>query len=218
MVRPALAVVIAGCLTVSACGGGGGDGAAAGESTTTTAGTTTTTTSAPPATTLPPTTTDPSLADLGPPTLDEASHLSTVGLDTVTFGMTVATAQRAAGTVLVPLDPFGGCYRVSPAEAPEGIVFVVWEGTIERADIVAGPVTTRSGVGIGTPESQVLELFGDRIERQVAADGSVSLVFVPRDPNDAEFRVIFDVADGSVTALRAGRVPLVFDDPVCAPA
>ncbi|RMH79140.1 MAG: hypothetical protein D6683_06750 [Actinomyces sp.] len=196
----------------AACGGGGTDEPATAPTTTASSTTAPTTTST---TTTTTTTLEPALADLGPPTLDEASHLSTVGLDTVTFGMTVATAQEAAGTALVPLDPLGDCYRVAPVDAPEGIVFVVSEGTIERADITAGPVTTRSGVGIGTPESRVIELFGDRIERQVSADGRVALVFVPRDPNDAAFRVVFDIDDGVVSSLRAGRVPLVFAEPPC---
>lgn len=204
-------LVLVALLFAAACGGGGTDEPAATPTTAAPATISSTTTS----TTTTTTTLEPAPSDLGPPTLDEASHLSTVGLDTVTFGMTVATAQEAAGTALVPLDPLGDCYRVAPVDAPEGIVFVVSEGTIERADITAGPVTTRSGVGIGTPESRVVELFGDQIERQVGSDGGVALVFVPRDPNDAAFRVVFDIDDGVVSSLRAGRVPLVFAEPPC---
>ena len=56
----------------------------------------------------------------GPPTLSSRSTVSTVGLDTVNFGMTVAEAQRAAGTVLVPAGPTGPCYHVRPPRRPRG--------------------------------------------------------------------------------------------------
>ena len=151
----------------------------------------------------------------GPPTLSSRSTVSTVGLDTVNFGMTVAEAQRAAGTVLVPAGPTGPCYHVVPHDAPEGIVFLVHEGTIERVDINSGPITTRSLVGVGSPESMVTEKFDDLIERQVRIDGTVDLVFVPQDPGDRDYRVVFNVSEGAVRALKSGRLPQVMLDTGC---
>ena len=151
----------------------------------------------------------------GPPTLSARSTVSTVGLDTVHFGMTVADAQKAAGTVLVPAGPTGPCYHVVPHDAPEGIVFLVHEGTIERVDINSGSITTRSGVGVGSPESMVTDLFDDAIERQVRIDGTVDLVFVPHDPGDRDFRVVFNVSEGEVRAFKSGRLPQVMLDTGC---
>ena len=151
----------------------------------------------------------------GPPTLSNRSTVSTVGLDEVHFGMTVAAAQQAAGTVLVPAGPTGACYHVVPHDAPEGIVFLVHSGTIERVDINSGPITTRSGVGVGSPESMVTDLFGDRIEREVRVDGTVDLVFVPRDPGDQDYRVVFNISEGAVRALKSGRLPMVTLDTGC---
>ena len=191
----------------------------------TTDGTTTTTatatTTAGPTTTVAATTTTittvpPDNPDqYGPPTLSNGSTVSTVGLDTVTFGMTVTQAQQAAGTVLVPAGPTGRCYHAVPHDAPEGIVFLVHEGTIERVDINSGPVTTRSGVGVGSPETMVTDLFGDSIERQVRVDGTVDLVFVPSDPGDRNYRVVFNVSGGEVRAYKSGRVPQVMLDTGC---
>ncbi len=181
-------------------------------STTTTAGPTTTVA----ATTTTITTVPPDDPDqYGPPTLGNRSTMSTVGLDTVHFGMTVADAQQAAGTVLVPAGPTGRCYHVVPHDAPEGIVFLVYEGTIERVDINSGPITTRSGVGVGSPETMVTDLFGDSIERQVRVDGTVDLVFVPSDPGDRNYRVVFNVSGGEVRALKSGRLPQVMLDTGC---
>ena len=187
-----------------------------GSDTTTSTTTTTTTTSSVPLTTTTFTVEAPAdPSEFGPSALSANSTVSTVGLDEVHFGMTVAAAQQAAGTALIPIDGIGECYHVVPYDAPEGIVFLVSSSTIERVEINSGPITTRSGVGVGSPESMVTDLFGDSIERQVRADGTVDLVFVPRDAGDRNYRVVFNVLDGQVRALKSGRVPQVLSDTGC---
>lgn len=179
--------------------------------------TTTTTTTIGPTTTPAPTTSavPADAGNLGPPTLSENSTVSTVGLDTVAFGMTVARAQEAAGAFLIPTGPVGDCYGVLADGGPDGVAFTVIGGTIERVDIDAGPVTTRSGIGVGTPEEVVTDLFGDQIERSVNDDGTVDLVFVPSDAGDADYRVIFTVAAGEVLRYRAGKMPDILTPAPC---
>lgn len=201
-------------------GDGDGDGlsGAGGTSSTTSTSTTSTTTTTVQATTTTLTTVPPeNPGQFGPPTLSNRSTVSTVGLDTVHFGMTVNDAQKAAGTVLVPAGPTGTCYHVVPHDAPDGIVFLVHSGTVERVDINSGPITTRSGVGVGSPESLVTDLFGDSIEREVRLDGTVDLVFVPSDAGDQNYRVVFNIADGAVRAFKSGRLPQVMLDTGCEP-
>ena len=171
--------------------------------------------SAPDATFIMPPTPPPDADKFGPITLSERSTVSTVGLDEVNFGMTVQQAQTAAGVLLVPVAPISNCYRVVPYEGPEGIVFLVYDGTIERVDIIGGPITTRSGVGIGTSEETVVSIFGDSIKRSERSDGTVDLVFEPRDVGDRDFRVIFNVADGEVRAYKSGRVPQILAETGC---
>ena len=205
----------------SAENGSTGDGSAEsgstedGTTTTSTSATTSTTTTVQATTTTITTVPPDNPEQFGPPTLSNRSTVSTVGLDEVQFGMTVADAQKAAGTVLVPAGPTGACYHVVPHDAPEGIVFLVHSGTIERVDINSGPITTRSGVGVGSPESMVTDLFGDRIEREVRVDGTVDLVFVPRDAGDQNYRVVFNISDGAVRAYKSGRLPMVMLDTGC---
>ncbi len=196
--------------------GSTGDGSIGDGATTTSTSAATSTTTTVQATTTTITTVPPDNPEqFGPPRLSNRSTVSTVGLDEVHFGMTVADAQQAAGTVLVPAGPTGACYHVVPHDAPEGIVFLVHSGTIERVDINSGPITTRSGVGVGSPESMVTDLFGDRIEREVRVDGTVDLVFVPRDPGDQNYRVVFNVSEGAVRAFKSGRLPQVMQDTGC---
>ncbi|MCP5029274.1 MAG: hypothetical protein GY929_23620 [Actinomycetia bacterium] len=201
MARVALFLSFA--LLIAACGGDDDTAEVPGSTTTTTSTVTTTTAEAP----EPPTsTTTPAASE---PTLTERSSLSTVGLDTVTFGMTVRAAEAAAGTIMVTEGDGGECYRVHPEDGPEGVTFMVTDGTIERIDVDAGLVSTRSGYGIGTPARQILDAFGDRMTVESSPSGGQRLVFIPADESDQAFRVIFDTDGTTVTALRAGRVPMV---------
>jgi len=151
------------------------------------------------------------------PTLGRNSSLSTVGLDTVPFGLTVKQATQQSGHEMIACGAVTDCYRVTPSGAPEGISFVVHEGTIERVDIIGdSPITTLSGAGIGTTEEKLDSLFGDQLERVDLGGGQTDLIFVPTDENDQEFRVAFTTVDGVVETLRSGRLPLVLEPDPCA--
>ena len=151
------------------------------------------------------------------PTLGRNSSLSTVGLDTVTFGLTVNQAERQSGHDMINCGPVTDCYRVIPNGAPVGISFVVDNGTIERVDIVGdSPIETVSGAGIGTTADELDELFGERLERSDLGGGRTDVVFVPADENDQDFRVVFTTLDDEVESLRSGRVPLVLEQDACA--
>jgi hypothetical protein len=155
---------------------------------------------------------------LGPPALDETSTVSTVGLDEVTFGMSLAGAQAAAGTVFVPEGPAGRCTVYVPEQGPTGIRFTVFDGAVERVDILDGPIRTRSGIGVGSPVADVYARYGAQAQPAPRADGSgEDIVFVPQDETDAAFRVIFETDGAVVTSFRSGRVPLVLPSTPCSP-
>ncbi len=147
--------------------------------------------------------------------LSRDSTVSTLGLGVVTFGLTVPTAAERSGSSMLACEPPSECYHISPAAAPPGISFLVHSSTIERVDIVDGPITTRSGMGIGTSAERLVEAFGDKLQREVIDANTVNLVFVPTDAGDANFRVVFTVEDGVVTTYRAGRLPMILEDDPC---
>jgi hypothetical protein len=155
---------------------------------------------------------------LGPPALDDTSTVSTVGLDEVTFGMSLAGAQAAAGTMFVPEGPAARCTVYVPEQAPAGVRFTVFDGAIERVDILEGPIRTRSGIGIGSPVADVYARYGAQAQPVSRPDGSgEDIVFVPQDETDAAFRVIFETDGAVVTSFRSGRVPLVLPSIPCSP-
>lgn len=148
------------------------------------------------------------------PTVTDGSALTTVGLDKVTFGMTVEDAQAAAGTKLVPVDANTrnpSCYLARPEAGAGDVTYLVSDGRIERVDVAGGNIATRSGARIGSTEAEVKGLYPDQIEVQARPDGQPgnALVFVPKDPNDAKFRIVFLTDGTAVTAMRAGRLPQV---------
>ena len=89
---------------------------------------------------------------------------------------------------------------------------------MERVDIAAPPIATRSGAKVGSTEAQITQLYGDQIEVQPRADGQPgnALVFVPRDEADKDFLLVFTTDGTTVTSYRAGRVPQVLAPTGCA--
>jgi hypothetical protein len=206
----------------AACGDDDTGSAAHGGASTTAPVATSATSSTLPATTAPsgPTTvvpTTPPGTDLGAPELDDASSVSTTGLDTVIFGMTLTQAEVAAGSRLLPDDSVpttADCAVVRPEHGPADVSFTIKAGTIERVDIGPGSkVRTRSGAGVGSTVAQLQSLFGARL---AAAPDSTTYVFTPVDAADAAYRVVFGTDGTTVTSLRAGRTAIVASPTPCA--
>ena len=184
--------------------------------TTTTTSTTTTTTTTTVLSPKTPVGTLPEIKIEGAVTLDNFSSISTVGLDTVTFGMTVNAAQKAAGPRFSPVTPRGECFLAIPDRGPDGITFWIIENTVERVDVENELIRTRSGVGIGDTELLINELFGEKIETRVLPNSSEKLlIYVPSDSSDKDFRVVFKSNGRVITKLWSGRLPWVEMTEIC---
>ncbi|MBJ31523.1 MAG: hypothetical protein CL466_08940 [Acidimicrobiaceae bacterium] len=147
---------------------------------------------------------------LGHPTLDAGSSVSTVGIDRIMFGMTVHDAQVAAGSRFTPVTPVGHCFLVVPEAGQAGLTFWVVAGTVERVDVDTRTITTRSGAGIGNTEERIREMFGERIHTTPLPNGSGNLLaYVPKDVQDATYRVMFLSNGVQITRMWAGRLPWV---------
>ena len=177
---PILAVALLGC-------GGGGD--------------TTTIIQQGPATE----TTAPAPAPLG-----EESEITTQGLGPVLAGMTLDEVEAAGNVQLTfesGMDP--ACsYATTPALADVSFMFV--QGELARVDIRNPKIATLSGVKPGASEQEVLDAYGDQIERERNAyvpKGSY-LSYVPESDTDPT-RIVFETDGQQVTYIRAGRLPEV---------
>lgn len=213
--------LLAAALMASACGGDG-EAPAPDETSTTTsiasagdvAATTTrpavatTTTTTRPAVTTTTTTTRPA------PELTSSSPATLRGLGPVRIGMTVEEASDAAGLALTRSPARGvgdNCYYVNAGLTMNGVFFMVVDNQIARIEIESpSPVSTRSGVRVGTSASEVRSTYPNNIEQadEAAADGG-ALAFVPRDDFDSEYRIYFEMADGTVARYRLGIKPAI---------
>jgi hypothetical protein len=152
------------------------------------------------------------------PALSAESTVSTVGLDDVFFGMTLDEAQNAAGYDFTVVGSSSSpCFTATPDGGPEGVSFTFVDGRVERVDVTGGPISTRSGARVGSTAADVQALYGDRIELRPRNDGQPGglLVFVPADAEDAQFRLVFVTDGATITAFRAGRLPVIERDQSC---
>ena len=143
---------------------------------------------------------------------DERSKVSTVGIGSVYFGMSPEEAAERVGAVWAGI-PAGGadCYVITPTNGPPGVALWVYHGTVERVDIDTPLLRTPSGLGVGTHLGELRSSLGDKlvVEEHPYLAGWILATFVPTDPNDAAFRIAFDISGGEIIRFRAGRTEIV---------
>ena len=132
------------------------------------------------------------------------------GYGPVRYGMTLPEVSRVLREPLSVADP--DCDYVRPQALPPGVALMVVDGRVERVDVDTTGVATLSGVAVGTTETAVRDAYPGRIETRphpyTGPEGHY-LVFVPHDPGDRQFRIVFETDGVTVTSFRAGRRPAV---------
>lgn len=165
-----------------------------------------------PATPTPVTVPTVAAAVLADTAFTNGSKVTTVGLDEVFFGMAPDAAAASASTTWAGMPAtaaWPNCFVITPSNGPDGVSFWVFNRTVERVNISHPAIRTRSGYGVGTQLSDLQQALGSQLEVTDFGDGSQTAVFVPSDPTDAGFRLIFEVRDGEVFRFRSGRVGVV---------
>ena len=143
-----------------------------------------------------------------PPILTNSDTITTAGLGPVRVGHTLTEAQEAAGVIFNTASTGSEtCQYYTPAAGATGASFMVVNGEVVRVDVSSGPITSKSGYGIGATKDAIKAAFGSKIEESPAGD---SVTFVPVTDGDKTMRVIWELdASGIVTSFRTGRVPHV---------
>ena len=140
-----------------------------------------------------------------PPILTNSDTITTAGLGPVRVGHTLSEAQDAAGVIFNAASTGSeACQYYTPAAGATGASFMAVNDEIVRIDISSGPITSKSGYGIGATKDAIKAAFGSKIKESAAGD---SLTFVPVTVGDKSMRVIWELdANGSVTSLRTARL------------
>ncbi|MEP0873011.1 hypothetical protein NDA01_24795 [Trichocoleus desertorum AS-A10] len=146
--------------------------------------------------------------------LTEGSRVATNGMGPVLVGMTVREASRNAGVELISTytNP-NGCAFFRPRYGLTDVSFMATANRIARVDVRNPKVKTLRGAKVGDSEEKIKSLYAGQIQVKLhpytGSRGGRYLIFVPKDREDQNFRIIFETSSGKVVQYRAGKLPEV---------
>lgn len=130
------------------------------------------------------------------------ARLSIFGLGPIRIGMNIADVESASGLAFRGLAEQRGqsCYYVDHQLPTGGISLLITNGHVAVVSVYGTGYATMSGVQPGDPESKVLATYRSGLSefRTTDPDGSDSLIFVPKDQNESEYRMVFSLVNGPV--------------------
>ncbi len=135
----------------------------------------------------------------------ETPVLSPFGYGLITFGQPLKVVEANLNEKALPRKRQAGCDFVKFKRYPQ-IRFMVEDGVITRGD-ARDAVRNSARVSVGTSLAKVKALHpGVRVEPHKYDDDGHYLIL---DSADARSAILFEVGDGKVTDIRAGRKPSV---------
>jgi len=219
--RTTLAILLLTAAVASACGGTDG-GANSGLDSGAVTSLSATTTAAPVAPTAPASSTPPaSSTTVAPPMagapLSSSSRLRIDGIGPIEVGMTVAQARAAAGTELsLKNEPY--CDVLTPTQGPEGVALIVTSPSAGRVELIivnGGPVSTVSGIRVGSAEAEVIAAYPGRLRSVNPSLPVHRLIYQASDPALADRILVFVIGDSRVATMYAGVRDQAEADEIC---
>jgi hypothetical protein len=146
-------------------------------------------------------------------TLTDNSQLELNGVGPIVVGMTLEEASVAHGKpVAIDSRTLGpgwqrGCGHALAEGGPEGLRFMVMNGTIVRIEVGSGPVATREGITTASPAQDVLAAYAGRIRVEphtyTARRGGQNLI-VDGTSDGTPMSILFETDGSRVTQFRSG--------------
>lgn len=158
-------------------------------------------------------------------TLTDASHLELNRIGPIVVGMTLDEASAAHGKP-VAIDPRTtrapgwkrGCGHALAQGGPEGLRFMVMNGSIVRIEVGGGPVATREGITTGSPVQDALAAYAGRIRVEphtyTARTGGQYLI-VDQTSDGNPMSMLFETDGSRVTQFRSGQTNAVMAPEGC---
>ncbi len=130
-------------------------------------------------------------------------------------------AQVTATTGGFPVAAAGTPCHVATLDGdPYSPLFTFRDGLLVVVQVFTPGLVTRSGVGIGSTNAELDAAYGAQLETipDHLGDPARQLrVFVPTDPENQIFRLVFDLTNDRVTTMRFGATEIVANQPGCGP-
>jgi len=145
-----------------------------------------------------------------------AIGLSSIG--GVELGFEPAAVTGATGGI--PVAAAGTPCHVATLDGdPYSPLFTFRDGLLVVVQVFTPDLVTRSGIGIGASSADVAAAYGEQLETRPDPNDPTRqlLIFVPSDPENQIYRLVFDLTDDRVTAMRFGATEIVADQPGCGP-
>lgn len=146
----------------------------------------------------------------------EVIGLSSIGA--IELGFEPAAVTGATGGI--PVAAAGTACHVATLDGdPYSPLFTFRDGLLVVVQVFTPDLVTRSGIGIGSSSADVASAYGDQIEARPDPNDPARqlLIFVPSDPENQIYRLVFDLTDDRVTTMRFGATEIVADQPGCGP-
>lgn len=124
----------------------------------------------------------------------------------VRIGMSADEAERALGTRPSP-EAMNPCYYIRPGDGPWGVMFMVVDGHVVRADVQSRSVSTIEGAHVGDSEERIMELYKGHVRSMPHKYEAGNYLIVT--PDEGKYRIIFETDGKKVTRYRAGLLPAV---------
>ncbi len=141
------------------------------------------------------------------------SRMAVNGIGPVRIGMSLTKAidaTQASWKVDFSVDD-QDCRYAKPEKAISSLAFMVVGGVVVRAEVSSPGIKTISGVQVGDSEAKVKAAYPGKIKVEAHKYDPAGhyLIYMPSDPKDAQYRLLFETDGKVVTSYRAGRVPEV---------
>ena len=146
------------------------------------------------------------------------ARLSIFGLGPIRVGMNVADVERASGLAFRGVAEQSGqsCYYVDHRLPTGDISLLIKNGLVAVVAVSGTEFATMSGVRTGDPEPKVLAAYRTGLSEFRSTDpgGSDALIFVPKDPSESQYRMVFSLIAGPtggapsvVGGIHAAKLP-----------
>jgi hypothetical protein len=155
-----------------------------------------------------------SLPSFAQVSLTEESQVATNGIGPVLVGQTISEASRAGGLRMkIGYGDPQTCAYFRPQGGLDGVNFMVTRNRVARVDITNPRVMTLRGAKVGDTEERIKSLYPGQIRVEPhpygGRRGGHYLIFVPKDLEDSNYRIIFETDGQRVSRYRAGKLPEV---------